>query len=256
MSTYNVVIFVREGEDITPKKQEALCRDFVASSELAGAEVYVFCGKPLRRRQHGSWALTRRGQPELFAAVVAVRADDTFLAVAPRFIDHEPLGAASLGFSIDAVGGRMAFADPVDSSVLQFGAMQSMFANYNRTLQEFKVQPKERTRLPATGQIRFSGGMVPYGYELVNDGVVEPYLVPIPEQQAVINRMAELRNEGLSYRAIGSQLAEEGHFPPRRGAIWQPNSIKRALSRLGEEQLRETNEESNPHEARRTTGNS
>lgn len=255
MSTQNVVIFVREGEDITPKKQEALCRDFVASSGLSGAEVYVFCGKALKRRAHGSWALTRRGQPELFAAVVAVRENDTFLSVAPRFIDHEPLGAASIGFSVDAVGGRMAFADAVDSSVLQFGAMQSMFANYNRTLEEFKVQPKERTRLPATGKIRFSGGMVPFGYELVNDGVVEPYLAPIPEQQAVINRMAELRNEGLSYRAIGSRLAEEGHFPPRRGAVWQPNSIKRALSRLEEEQLRDPNEESNAHKKRKAGRN-
>jgi hypothetical protein len=256
MTTHNVVIFVREGEDLSAEKQEALCRDFAASKGLAVVDGYVFRGKALRKRQHGSWALTRRGQPELFSAVVAIRKGDTFLTAAPRFIDHEPLGAASIGFSVDAVGGVMAFADPADSSVLQFGAMQSMFANHYRTREEFKVVPKERTRVPAVGKVPFTGGMVPYGFELVNDGVMEPHLVRIPEQQAVITRMAALRNEGLSYRQIGSKLAEEGHFPPRRGSVWQPNSIKRALKRLEEDQLREShNEEDRTHKKRKTGRN-
>ena len=256
MAQRKAVIFVREGEDLSVDQQEALCRDFVAAKGLLLMDGYVFSGKPLRRRQHGSWALTRRGQPELFGAIVAMRAGDTLVSVAPRFIDHEPLGAASIGFSVDAVGGEMAFADASDPSVLQFGAMRSMFAHHQKTISEFKVQPTDTVLLPASrGTVPFTGGMVPYGYELVNDGIVEPHLVAIPEQQAVIARMAELRNEGLSYRNIGARLAEEGHFPPRRGSVWQPNSIKRALLRLEEEQLRNSNDKDSTHKKRKTGRN-
>lgn len=255
MAQRKAVIFVREGEDLSIDEQERLCRDFVATKKLSLADGHVFVGKPLRRRTHGSWALTRRGQPELFGAIVAVRPGDTLVSVAPRFIDHEPLGAATISFSVDGVGAEMQFANGSDPSVLNFGAMRSLFAHHQKTLTEFKVVQSDAAKLPASGKVPFTGGMVPFGYELINDGIVEAHLTPVPEQQAVIARMAELRNEGLSYRNIGARLAEEGHFPPRRGSVWQPNSIKRALLRLEEEQLRNSNDRNQTHKKRKTSRN-
>ena len=52
---------------------------------------------------------------------------------------------------------------------------------------------------------RFLGGSVPFGWRREGDG-----LVPVPEQQAAIERMRTLRAEGLSLRAIRDRLTAEG----------------------------------------------
>lgn len=48
-----------------------------------------------------------------------------------------------------------------------------------------------------------------------------------PGERAAIERMRELRGDGLSLRAICRQLAEDGHQP--RGKSWQPQTVRRAL---------------------------
>lgn len=46
----------------------------------------------------------------------------------------------------------------------------------------------------------------PYGFALAADGV---HLVEVPEEQATIARARELRDGGLSLRAVAAQLAAE-----------------------------------------------
>jgi putative DNA-invertase from lambdoid prophage Rac len=53
---------------------------------------------------------------------------------------------------------------------------------------------------------RFLGGSVPFGWKLGDKGELEA----VQEQQAAIERMCELRDGGLSLRAIRDQLADEG----------------------------------------------
>jgi putative DNA-invertase from lambdoid prophage Rac len=48
---------------------------------------------------------------------------------------------------------------------------------------------------------RFLGGTVPFGWKVDEDG----RLIEVPEQQAVIREIVELRNEGLSLRAIAAK---------------------------------------------------
>jgi DNA invertase Pin-like site-specific DNA recombinase len=52
---------------------------------------------------------------------------------------------------------------------------------------------------------KFLGGYAPFGWRREGDSVV-----PIPEQQAAIARMRELRAAGHSLRAIRDRMAQEG----------------------------------------------
>jgi DNA invertase Pin-like site-specific DNA recombinase len=53
---------------------------------------------------------------------------------------------------------------------------------------------------------RYLGGIVPFGWQIGEDGA----LVEVPEQQRTIQRIVELRREGLSLRAISASIAAEG----------------------------------------------
>jgi putative DNA-invertase from lambdoid prophage Rac len=53
---------------------------------------------------------------------------------------------------------------------------------------------------------RYLGGIVPFGWRIGEDGA----LVEVPDQQRAIQRIVELRREGLSLRAISASMAEDG----------------------------------------------
>jgi hypothetical protein len=57
-----------------------------------------------------------------------------------------------------------------------------------------------RTKADQKG--RFLGGTAPFGWQVSKDGA----LIEIPEQQAVIQQIIELRREGLSLRAIATRI--------------------------------------------------
>lgn len=223
----NAILFLREGTDKSVEEQQALCASVAAENGLAVTETRIYTGKKLRGRQSGSWALSRRGQPELTAAITAINRGDRLVVVNPDCLDTEPLAAVSIDYAVRAGGGGLLFADPAHPSVYAFRGASSVLEQHHRTVKALTKTPTSRTPLP--GERVWMGGAVPFGYKLAGEG--QPFLVPVREEQKVIDRMAELKNEGLSLRKISAALASEGHFPPRGGDRWQPNSIGRALKR-------------------------
>jgi putative DNA-invertase from lambdoid prophage Rac len=58
---------------------------------------------------------------------------------------------------------------------------------------------------------RYLGGIVPFGWQLGEDGALREN----PDQQRAIQRIRELRRNGLSLRAISAAIAVEGVGPLR-----------------------------------------
>ena len=71
----------------------------------------------------------------------------------------------------------------------------------------------------------YTGGMVPYGYRVSEDG----RLVVEPSEVAMLEAARELHRAGLSLRAIGRALAERGHLP-RGGAAWSAAVVSRLIA--------------------------
>jgi site-specific DNA recombinase len=68
---------------------------------------------------------------------------------------------------------------------------------------------------------------VPYGYELNADGKT---LVPAGGERQIIQRMLQLRKQGLPLRAIASRLDDEG-FQAKSGRPWSHTSVASVLRR-------------------------
>tara|TARA_Y100001963_G_scaffold144078_1_gene215781 strand:+ start:843 stop:1565 length:723 start_codon:yes stop_codon:yes gene_type:complete len=224
------ILFLREGTDTSLEVQEALCGQQAALLGVVQGERHVHTGKALSGRHSGSWTMSQRAEPELFAAVRSVGPGDVFVAVAPRFVSPEPVAASVVHFAVDDVGGSVHWAQPGDPSVLTLSGVVMQLSHFRRSLD---VLSKGRARAASRSLVAgaWPGGTVPFGYELAPGKDGASFLRRVTAQQVVIDRMEELRNEGNSYRGIAAVLAEEGVYPPRGGAVWQPNSIRRALSR-------------------------
>lgn len=70
-------------------------------------------------------------------------------------------------------------------------------------------------------------GTVPYGWRLAPDGV---HLEEHPEEARAVVTLRELREEGVSIRAIASRLEATG--APSRGSRWHPTTVARLLERV------------------------
>ena len=76
-------------------------------------------------------------------------------------------------------------------------------------------------------------GDVPLGYKLDSEGT----LIPNENERRAARHAMQLRLDGLSYRAIGTQLLSAGYTP--RGESWHPTTVLRLL-KFGAQLLTQT----------------
>lgn len=75
-------------------------------------------------------------------------------------------------------------------------------------------------------------GPPPYGFEVAADDQGNKWLAPVPQEQAALERIRELRGEGASLRAIAAALDAEG-YRPRRASEWSAQAVKLIVDRQG-----------------------
>ena len=63
----------------------------------------------------------------------------------------------------------------------------------------------------------------------------EGFLVPVPEELAVMGRMLRLRNGGGSLRGVAHGLNEEG-LAAKGGGVWHPQGVKNILKRMADDE--------------------
>lgn len=72
----------------------------------------------------------------------------------------------------------------------------------------------------------YTGGQVPYGWTLGADGV---HLVADDRERRTIAAARSLREQGLSLRKVGEELAAEGMLP-RSGGEWHAKTVRDLLN--------------------------
>jgi len=78
-------------------------------------------------------------------------------------------------------------------------------------------------------QLQYCGGHVPYGYKLLDDGKT---LEEIPDEQEVIDVVARLRDEGMSFKQISSILNKT--HKRRCGTAFDQKAVWRMIKLRGE----------------------
>ena len=82
--------------------------------------------------------------------------------------------------------------------------MMAVFAGHERRMIRERLAEGRQAKRAKGGHI---GGTAPFGYRVEGTGR-DARLIPIPEQQEALATMRELREQGLSFRAIAAQVEE------------------------------------------------
>ena len=147
-----------------------------------------------------------------------------------------------VGLWVPEVGG------PVDPDSEAHDILLSLFGGLSRAERNrlrVRVRSSMRAMAP-TG--RFLGGRPPYGYVLVSSGALHPnpekarhgieltHLQPDPETSPIVQRIFEMRAEGVGFRAIAARLTAEGiaspsghdrqRNPHRLGRAWSLSAVR------------------------------
>ena len=111
-----------------------------------------------------------------------------------------------------------------------FAYMLITFAEIEREAFVDRMQGGRRAKGRAGGYV--GGGRLHrrYGYQLEKDEHGRTVYVSHEPEQQVIRRMRELRDEGMTYRAIAAELGREGYEPPA-GQAWYASAVQRILAR-------------------------
>ena len=176
----------------------------------------------------GSSSLEKR--PGLLLALAALSEHGAgVLLVAKRDrLARDPMVAAMVEAGAKRHGARILSAagegtEGDDPTAVLMRRIVDAFSEYERLVicartsaaLQVKKQRGERT-----------GGVAPYGYQMAADGV---HIEPHEGEQRAIQLISELRDSGMSVRAIARHLDDEEIAP--RGSRWHPTSVARILER-------------------------
>ena len=94
-----------------------------------------------------------------------------------------------------------------------------VLAQYERAM----IRARTRAALAVKKSRGERVGSLPYGYRINGD---PRHLVPHAAEQEVVALVRVLRAEGLTFRAIATELEQAGHTP-RSGGSWHPQTVSR-----------------------------
>jgi putative DNA-invertase from lambdoid prophage Rac len=155
---------------------------------------------PLSDRPEGGklWARLRKGD-----TVVASKLDRVFRSALDALQVVEELRRRGVSLVLIDLGGDVTG----NGMSRMFMTVAAAFAEAERDRIRERIVTVKRDQKERG---RYLGGKAPYGFRLVKVGEgKETVLEPIPEQQAIIRRVQELRAAGATLRAIQATLADE-----------------------------------------------
>lgn len=179
----------------------------------------VSAGKPLATRDGGRRVLE----------AVRTRTVGTVLALKLDRLFRDCAECLSVVRDWDRAGVALHLLDLGGSALDTSSAMGRFFLTVMAGAGELeRNQIRERTRMGMAEKRQrreYTGGEAPYGWTVAANGVA---LEPHEGEQEVIRFARELREAGLSLRAVGAEL-EERDYLPRTGKSWAAEQVKRLL---------------------------
>jgi putative DNA-invertase from lambdoid prophage Rac len=200
-----------EGVSLAAQAQQIAGYCLMKGYELAEhfVERGVSGSTPLADRPEGKRLLATIGKGDI---VVSAKLDRAFRSAADALAVLEEFKDQGVGLHLIDLGGDVAGN----------GISKMVFTILAAVAEGERDRIRERIRdakRHLTSQGVFSGGIRPFGYDIVPDGDLRR-LVPNPVEMSVIERMRSMRRDGATYRAIG---AVTGHGP---------KSVQRILERV------------------------
>lgn len=132
-------------------------------------------------------------------------------------------------FTVDA--GEIVADDEDDPMRTAMRQMMGVFAELERSMIAKRLRDGRRAKGDAGGYA--------YGAPKYGQTVVDGELVPHPSESIVVDRIHQMRKDGMSYAAIARTLTDEG-VPTKRGGRWQSTTVSRVVDPKAAERARVT----------------
>lgn len=181
-------------------------------------DVGISGSTPLGERPGGRRLLDMVRLPEV-SAVIAFKLDRVFRDAADCLYVTKQWDKVDVDLHLVDIGGQ-----PIDTSTAMgrfFLTVMAGVAEMERNL----IVERTKAALQHLKDNNKRVGAVPYGWELHEDGVS---LLKNKHEQKVIRTARKLRKQGLSFRAIATQLKEEG-YTSRTGQLFYAPQISRMM---------------------------
>jgi len=189
---------VEDGESLGV--QERSIADYCQMHGVELDRVFVERGSsastPLAERPEGTKLLAALQPGD---TVIAPRLDRLFGSAVDALQVATRMRAQGISLHLLDLGGNASTGGLAKS----FFIIASAFAEAERDRARERISEVKRDQRKRR---RYLGGKLPWGYRLGDTGE----LVPIPEQQVALRRMRELRDQGLSLRAIADRMKAAG----------------------------------------------
>ena len=141
--------------------------------------------------------------------------------------------AGAKAFTCD--GGEVLRDDPEDPMRKAMRQMMGVFSELERGMIAARMRAGRRRKAEEGG---FAYGSPPFGTRAAeikrDDGKRVRELVPHEKEAATIRKAVEMREQGMSLRAIAEILNSEG-LKSKRDKDWHPTTLARVLQRASEE---------------------
>jgi site-specific DNA recombinase len=170
-------------------------------------------------------------RPELVRALAMLDAGEADALLVVK-LDRLTRSVADLGTLVDRYFARqegpalLSVGEQIDTRSAAGRLVLNVLASVAQWEREATGERTAAAMAHKRAQGEYTGGRVPYGWALDDDGV---RLVADAGEQSVIRATLELRDSGLSLRKIGAALEARG-FLPRNGRGWHAQQIKQTLA--------------------------
>jgi len=189
---------------------------------MQGCELVVF-------KDAGISGKRANNRPGLKAALEAIERGDALVCYSLSRLSRSVQDTLSIADALQKRGGELvSLSEQIDTS----SAAGKMVFRMLAVVAEFERDCiSERTAMglsykKALGQK--TGGDVPYGFRLAEDGV---HLERNEQEQKAISLIHSLRDKGYSLRQISGELEREGYLTRQGKASWSPVTVNRIVQR-------------------------
>lgn len=175
-----------------------------------------------------SGAASIESRPALAAAIAALRKGDCLLVSKMDRVARDTFLAAVIERAIGRKGAAIVSADGVGNGATAADAFMRSVMSAAAEFERGLIRQRTRSAMAAKRRAGERTGTVPFGWSLDDDGTT---LVPVAEEQRVIEQIVRCREAGMSYRRI-AEILTEGNVTTKQGAAaWSHTTVKSILAR-------------------------
>ena len=207
-------------------EQERICRGVAMARGVDKMDIVVYSdpgesgGTPLKVREAGARLLNDMRKGDF---VCAAKLDRVFRSAFDALRTAEEFREREVGLILPEFG-----IEPITTNGTGkfFFGILSLVADFERETIRERVRTGKVGKKARGGHI---GGLAPYGFRVVGSGI-EAQLVPVEEEQQIIDLVSKLKKRSESLNRIKRRLDEEG-LRTRAGKPFHIMQIKRIVDR-------------------------